>query len=200
MAAMEFVSAVVSPRKAEHLALGTLAKLMGTRDWTTPNISLQAFDVTRGASDHREIRWIYVLQFRFLGIRDNEGGYANIIVLMDGAVVEPKQITPLNTGINTRNGTNAEMDKELTGQIVEALAQCQTIKIGMTRAQLSRIFTTEGGISTAIHRIYIYIRCPYIKVDVDFKLSAPTQGILEEKPTDTITKISKPYLDRSVID
>jgi len=87
----------LSPRKAEDLALAQLTKMMGKRQWTTPDISLRAFDLEHGNGYHPDIRWIYVLQFRFLGIRDNEGGYANIIVLMDGTVVEPKRVTSNTT-------------------------------------------------------------------------------------------------------
>jgi hypothetical protein len=182
----------LSPGKAERLAFATLAKVMGKQNWTAPDISLQAFDVTRGAGDHRDIRWIYVLHFTLLGVTDFEGGHANIIVLMNGTVVQPK--------IDDGKTINSETDKELTERISEALALCQTIKPGMTRAQLLKMFTTEGGISTAIHQTYVYIRCPYIKVDVDFKLSEPKQGVLEEKPTDTVTRISRPYLDWSIKD
>lgn len=82
----------LSPRKAEDLGIATLAKIMGKRQWTTPDISLQAFDVTQGTSDHRDIRWIYVLHFTLLGMTAYEGGHANIIVLMDGTVIEPKTI------------------------------------------------------------------------------------------------------------
>lgn len=181
----------LSAGKAERLALGTLAKVMGKQNWMTPDISLQAFDVTRGGG-RRDIRWIYVLHFTLLGVTDFEGGHANIVVLMDGTVIQPRMVDGKTI--------NSETDEELTARISEALAQCQTIKPGMTRAQLLRIFTTEGGISTAIHRTYVYIGCPYIKVDVDFKLSEPKQGVLEEKPTDTITRISRPYLDWSIND
>ena len=92
----------LSPRKAEDLALAKLTKVMGSRQWATPDFSLKAFDLEQGNTYHPDIRWIYVLQFRFMGIRDNEGGYANIIVLMDGTVIEPKPVSvsrPPNTAL-----------------------------------------------------------------------------------------------------
>lgn len=95
---------------------------------------------------------------------------------------------------------DAGMDKDLTKQISSVLRECQTIKPGMTRSNLLKIFTTEGGFWTARHRTFVYRGCPYIKVDVGFRLSDPMQNVLEEKPTDVIVKISKPYLDWSVID
>ena len=90
------------------------------------------------------------------------------------------------------------IDNDLTKQISNILTECQNIKSGMTRAELSKVFTTEGGLSTASHRTYVYRGCPYIKVDVDFTLLDPKQD--DEKPTDTISKISKPYLEWSILD
>src|SRR5258707_1091116 len=43
-------------------------------------------------------------------------------------------------------------------------------------------------------------RCPYIKVDFDFTLSDPKQNAVDERPTDPVSKISKPYLEWSIID
>ena len=84
--------------------------------------------------------------------------------------------------------------------ISDVLTECQTIKPGMTRVELLKHFTTEGGISTAEHRTFVYRSCPYIKVYVDFSPSDPKLPILEERPTDTIIKISKPCLDWGVSD
>jgi hypothetical protein len=82
----------LSPRKAEDLALAMLHKIASERHWTQPDISLRAFDVEQGSSGHRDIRWIYVLQFRLVGTMDFESGSLNIIVLMDGTVIEPKRV------------------------------------------------------------------------------------------------------------
>jgi hypothetical protein len=84
--------------------------------------------------------------------------------------------------------------------VLDILRECKTIKPGMHRSDVLKVFATEGGLSTAQHRTYFYRGCPYpyIKVDVDFRLSEPTQR--EERPTDVVTKISKPYLDWSITD
>jgi hypothetical protein len=101
---------------------------------------------------------------------------------------------------STPSFAGGSVDDNLTKQISGILTECQKIKPGMTRAELSKVFTTEGGLSTAKHRTYVYRGCPYIKVDVDFTLSDPKQNVLEERPTDIISKISKPYLDWSIGD
>lgn len=91
-----------------------------------------------------------------------------------------------------------ETQTKLGIDIANALEECQSIKPGATRAELSKIFQTEGGLSTTTHRTYVYRDCPYIKVDVDFTPSSPQQAV--EKPTDTVSKISKPYLDWNIAD
>lgn len=93
-----------------------------------------------------------------------------------------------------------ETDKNLTKQISDVLAECKKIVPGATRAELLKIFTTEGGISTAKHRTFVHRRCPYIKVDVDFTLSDSKQSAVDERPNDTVSKISKPYLEWSIGD
>ena len=91
-----------------------------------------------------------------------------------------------------------EVDKNLTKQISDILTECKKITAGTIRTELLKIFTTEGGLSTATHRTFVHRRCPYIKVEVDFSLSDPKQK--DERPTDTVSKISKPYLEWSIID
>jgi hypothetical protein len=92
------------------------------------------------------------------------------------------------------------LDENLTKQMSKALRECQKIKPGMTRAELEKVFTTEGGIWQAKHRIYVYRPCRYIKVEVDFNLSVPEQDVVKPLPTDTISKISRPYLQWTIID
>ena len=95
----------------------------------------------------------------------------------------------------------ATPDPALSKQIRDLLLESGTLKPGMTRADLLKVFTTEGGVSTPLQRTYVHRRCQWVKVDVEFAPSGPTQGApLEGRATDTITKISKPYLDWSIID
>jgi hypothetical protein len=89
-------------------------------------------------------------------------------------------------------------DSEHTRWIATSLREMQTIKAGMSREELLKVFTTEGGLSTNLFRKYVYRDCPYIKVDVEF---APTQeGRQVERQDDKITKISKPYLEFGIYD
>lgn len=63
----------------------------------------------------------------------------------------------------------------------------------MTRSDLLRVFTTEGGVFTRTHRTYVLEQCPTIKVDAEFSISG-------NEGDDKITQISKPYLDYPQLD
>jgi hypothetical protein len=102
--------------------------------------------------------------------------------------------------LSTPCGADSKVDKDLTKQLADVLTECKKIKPGATRTELLTVFTTEGGLFTAMHRTFVHRRCPYIKVDVEFAASEPRQRALDERPTDTIKKISKPYLEWSIMD
>lgn len=91
-------------------------------------------------------------------------------------------------------------DADLTKKIEKVLHEVQQIKVGMTRADLLKVFTTEGGISDRKWRRYVHRRCPYIKVDVEFEPVGEGKDFLRENAADKITKISKPFLEWSIYD
>jgi hypothetical protein len=99
-----------------------------------------------------------------------------------------------------------ENTTDLTAMIAASLKEIQTIKPGMTRAQLLKVFTTEGGLSTGLLRTYVFAKCPYIKVDVEFDaVGRPSRDKLARVPLvedgrDSIKSISKPYLEWSHVD
>jgi len=96
---------------------------------------------------------------------------------------------------------NSQESQIQTEWIVNSLKEMQTINVGMTRADLLKVFTTEGGVSTGLNRTYVYRECPYIKVDVKFEpvgrpaRDAEGRVTLVETNEDVIKKMSKPYLD-----
>jgi hypothetical protein len=79
-----------------------------------------------------------------------------------------------------------------TRWVESSLSAIRAVKVGMTRADLQRLFTEEGGIATASQRTYVFRECPYIKVDVLFAL---TEQDGRERPIDRVVEISKPYLE-----
>jgi hypothetical protein len=88
----------------------------------------------------------------------------------------------------------------------DALKKMQSIKPGMTREELLKVFTTEGGLSTGLRRTFVSRDCPYFKVVVEFKAAArpgsDTAGFvtLPEDNRDIIVKVSQPYLQFSIAD
>jgi hypothetical protein len=80
------------------------------------------------------------------------------------------------------------------------------VKPGMTRGDLLRVFTAEGGLSTGLRRTYVSRDCPYFKVDVDFEVAGRPANdqsgrvTLVEGKQDRIVKISRPYLQFSIAD
>jgi hypothetical protein len=88
----------------------------------------------------------------------------------------------------------------------DVLKRMQTIKPGMSREALLRVFTTEGGLSTGLQRTFVSRDYPYFKVDVQFKAvgrpDRDSQGrvTLHEDPRDLIVEISRPYVAFSIMD
>lgn len=90
--------------------------------------------------------------------------------------------------------------------VSQTLKRMETIKPGMTRFDLLKVFRTEGGLSTVLRRTFVSQDCPYFKVDVEFKAVARPDSdnagfvTLLEDNRDIIVKISKPYLQFSIGD
>lgn len=83
--------------------------------------------------------------------------------------------------------------------VAKSLREIETVKAGMTRADLLKLFGEEGGLSTRTQRTYVYRECSYIKVDVKFEPVADGNRN-RENPDDKIVEISKPYLDWQIAD
>lgn len=84
--------------------------------------------------------------------------------------------------------------------IAQSLKEMETIKVGMTRTDLLRVFGEEGGLSTRTQRQYVYRECPYLKVAVEFEPVETKESHFPENGKDKIVKISQPFIQWSVID
>jgi hypothetical protein len=94
------------------------------------------------------------------------------------------------------------VDQALTRSLDQVLKDVSSIQPGMSRADLLRVFLPEPGLSTRDGQQFVYRRCPYIKVIVNFHKpddadvdwgNAPE----EEWDHDQILSISKPFLESS---
>jgi hypothetical protein len=92
---------------------------------------------------------------------------------------------------------DSTIDEEHTHWLEEVMRSISTIKPGMTRRQLLRVLTTEGGLYSRRVGRYIYKRCPYIKVIVKFQ---PSDDSMDFSPDDKIVEISKPFLEFVISD
>lgn len=99
---------------------------------------------------------------------------------------------------NDKEARRLQEEREHSEWIAKSLKEIQNVKAGMTREDLLKVFDTEGGISTRKRRVYVYRECRYIKVDVEFE--PVDDGRFDEDKRDRIVKISRPYLDWSVLD
>jgi hypothetical protein len=96
-------------------------------------------------------------------------------------------------------------DPALTRSMEQVLKDMSSVQPGMTRTELLRVFTTEGGLSTRDEQRYVYRRCPLIKVVVTFRRPADADDDWggapeEERAGDIIQSISKPFLEYSITD
>jgi len=76
--------------------------------------------------------------------------------------------------------------------VTNPLSEIESIKVGMKRKDLDKIFSRDGGISAINEARFIHIKCAFIKVEVKFKLVEP---LSYGSPEDEIIEISKPCLE-----
>lgn len=84
--------------------------------------------------------------------------------------------------------------------LAQVMKEIATIEPGMTRKDLLKVFEEEGGLSTRTQRRYVYRGSRYIKVDVTFEAVGKPEAQRAESPKDKIVKISKPFLEWSILD
>jgi hypothetical protein len=92
--------------------------------------------------------------------------------------------------------TNQPADKWLQERYKEATS----IKAGMSREDLLKVFMEDGGLNTIPATRYVLRSCHLIKVDVDFETEYGRA--YKERPDRElkIKQISKPYLEKMFID
>jgi hypothetical protein len=122
------------------------------------------------------------------------------LALLTSAVIGAEMLRASPTG------TGGQCSETHVAWVGEVITRMQTIKPGMTRRTLLSIFRTEGGLSTGLRRTYVNRDCPYFKVDVEFRaVGRPDRDesgrvTLVEGDDDIIVNVSRPYLERSVMD
>jgi hypothetical protein len=88
----------------------------------------------------------------------------------------------------------------------DVLAKMETIRPGMTRGELLKVFRTEGGLSNGLERRFVSRECAYFKVDVEFEAvgrpghDSDGRVTVEEDSRDIVVEVSRPYLQFSIAD
>jgi hypothetical protein len=97
------------------------------------------------------------------------------------------------SGIQSDEQTSADGQKhsEWLGSV---LKEIETIKVGMTRSDLTAVFNPEAGPPARQERTYIHKRCPFIRIDVRFAAVGNEKDNTFERKEDKITWMSRPYL------
>ena len=93
-----------------------------------------------------------------------------------------------------------EYIQQRTAWIAKVLRRLDSVRPGMIRRDLDRTLTPDGGMSTRLQKTYLFVGCPYIKVDVRFRAAAGMTDSFGESPEDLIESVSKPYLEVSHAD
>jgi hypothetical protein len=121
-----------------------------------------------------------------------------LLVNVDAAAQAARTPTPAST--QSGEARAAAANSTLTKSIAGVLLLVGTLKPGMTRADVLKIFAEEGGLSWRRQHTYVYRECPYIKVTVEFSPVKGTENDGTELMEDVIVKISQPFLQWSVLD
>jgi hypothetical protein len=123
-----------------------------------------------------------------------------MLVLLAGAVFTSAH------AFRAQSSAYQECSQNRMSWVGESLVRMESVKPGMTRAELLMVFTTEGGISTGLQRRYVSRDCPYFKVDVEFQAvgrperDAEGRVTLVEDDRDIIVRVSRPFLEFSIYD
>ena len=124
-----------------------------------------------------------------------------LFVLLASAAIGGASVLKADPTVDKGQSNRAHM-----AWVAEVLKRMETIHPGMTRKDLFKVFTVEGGLSTGLRRSFVSRDCPYFKVDVEFQAvgradrDADGRVTLLESDEDIILIISTPYLQFSVAD
>jgi hypothetical protein len=160
---------------------GTLTSVVSSKSFSTPVIvvDLPILDMKQGENQIR-------IQLGYPGTNSFKGE-------------DPRGDQRIRDALKA-GGKLTEAESEHSKWLAECLREIQTIKPGITREELLKVFRGEGGLSSPTTQRFAHRNCPYIKVDVKFDAVRAPDGKLKESPKDKVTTISKPFLEWPIID
>ena len=72
------------------------------------------------------------------------------------------------------------------------MADYSILKAGSSRKEVDKNFELDGGLQFTFQNRYVYKKCAYIHVDIEFKRQSSSS---EKAPADTVVTVSKLYLE-----
>jgi hypothetical protein len=82
--------------------------------------------------------------------------------------------------------------------VQQALVDYARIKSGLTRREVEKYFMQQGGVQFPGSTHYLYRKCRYLHVDVDFTSKGTGDRLFS--PDDVVTKASQLYVDYTAKD
>lgn len=93
----------------------------------------------------------------------------------------------------------AEQSKDVGCSMIEgALKDYQQLKSVTTRRDVEKYFRPGGGLQFPAKMRYVYPKCDYLHVDVEFELAKPAQ--IASLPEDKVIGVSKLYVEYPATD
>lgn len=77
--------------------------------------------------------------------------------------------------------------------IEQALRDYEQVKNATTRREIARFFVPDGGMQFPARTRYVYPKCDYLHVDIEFELVKPSGA--SSLPDDKVIGVSKLYME-----
>ena len=129
-----------------------------------------------------------------------------LIVIACGLFVCATAVQFALAGVQDRPVAAAQ-ERKLTGeemnQFMESvLKDMDQIRVGTTRQDLLKLFDPAAGLRrlSRTEVTYVYRRCNYIHLDVEFEAVGEPQNKSYARPQDKVSKLPNPYITRPVFD
>lgn len=164
----------------ETIYTGNFTMSFSSKSFKTPVILNSAFPPGRLAAEELQIQLGYPTPDFFKGKDPRSDGRIRAALKAQGKLIEGKS--------------------EHSRWLARSLREMQTIKAGMTRAELLEVFQEEGGLSNRTQQRFSYRDSPHIKVDVRFEPVGQLDDKLVKAPEDKIASISTPFLEWPILD
>jgi hypothetical protein len=118
-------------------------------------------------------------------------------IVLAGCVLAVMLIPGFSQEVTMGSQSDSRIEQAHSRWVQHVLRSIGTIRPGMTRKDLAPMLVLDGGLQFPGHGRFVYAKCDFIKVDIDF---AVTDEGSTFSPDDKVVKVSRPYLESPVTD